>query len=130
MKFLQMTVPRDQGVSMTKPLDSGSARHLSQLVIDSDSQDIERTRAQKAYRLNVLQIPTLRLLGLSLLGIGALLHNLFLREPFSWASFVQLATILILYPLCSWLTLYLFFARVKTFNLGCFSSCSIYSSMC
>jgi two-component system, cell cycle sensor histidine kinase and response regulator CckA len=120
MKFLQMTVPMDQGVSMTKPLDSGSARHLSQLVIDSDSQDIERTRAQKAYRLNVLQIPTLRLLGFSLLGIGALLHNLFLREPFSWASVVQLATILTLYPLCSWLTLYFFFARVKTFDLGSF----------
>jgi hypothetical protein len=73
----------DQGVSMTKPLDSGSARHLSQLVIDSAPQDVERTRAQKAYRLNVLQIPTLRLLGFSLLGIGALLHNLFLHEPFS-----------------------------------------------
>jgi two-component system cell cycle sensor histidine kinase/response regulator CckA len=110
----------DQGVSMTKPLDSRSARHLSQLVIDSDPQDIERTRTQKAYRLNVLQIPTLRLLGFSLLGIGALLHNLFLLEPFSWASVVQLATILILYPLFSWLILYLFFERVKTFNLASF----------
>src|SRR5215510_13892314 len=86
---------------MTKPLDFRSARPLSPLVIDSDPQDIERTRAQKAYRLNVLQIPILRLLGFSLLGIGALLHNLFLLEPFSWASLRLLATILILYPLFS-----------------------------
>jgi two-component system, cell cycle sensor histidine kinase and response regulator CckA len=105
---------------MTKPLDFRSARPLSPLVIDSDPQDIGRTRAQKAYRLNVLQIPTLRLLGFSLLGIGALLHNLFLLEPFSWASLRLLATILILYPLFSWLILYLFFERMKLFNLGSF----------
>src|SRR5919202_7039565 len=103
MTCLQMTAPIDQGVSMTKPLDSGSARRLSPLVIDSDPQDIERTRAQRAYRLKVLQVPTLRLLGFSLLGIGALLHNLFLREPFSWASVAQLTAVLILYPVCSWL---------------------------
>jgi PAS domain S-box-containing protein len=110
--------PLDQGVSMTQPLDDRSARHRSPLVIDSDPQVLARTRAQKAYRLNVLQIPTLRLLGFSLLGLGALLHNLFLLEPFSWVSVVHLATLLILYPLLSWLIIYLFFERVKLLNLG------------
>ncbi|HEX9871458.1 MAG TPA: PAS domain S-box protein [Candidatus Tectomicrobia bacterium] len=106
---------------MTTPLDDRSARHRSPLIIASDPQDLARTRAQKAYRLNVLQIPALRLLGFSLLGLGALLHNLFLLEPFSWASVVHLVAILILYPLLSWLILYLFFERVKALNLGsCF----------
>src|SRR5215510_7438838 len=105
---------------MTKPLDFRSARPLSPLIIDSDPQDIERTRAQKAYRLNVLQIPSLRLLGFSLLGIGALLHNRFLLEPSSWASFLQLTTVLILYSLFSWLVLVLFFKRAKSVNLGSF----------
>jgi PAS domain S-box-containing protein len=110
----------DQDASMTKPMDYRSARHRSHLVIDSDPQDLERTRAQKAYRLNVLQIPSLRLLGFSLLGIGALLHNRFLLEPFSRASFLQLAMLLIFYSLFSWIVLFIFFNHVKSFNIGSF----------
>jgi hypothetical protein len=60
----------------------------SQLIIALDPEEIERSKEQKVYHLNVIQIPILRLLGFCLLTICLLFHNLFLLKSFSWLSFL------------------------------------------
>ena len=57
------------------------------LGIDLDPEEIERKKAQRRYYLNVVQIPTLRILGFSLLAICILLHNLLLLKTFSLDEF-------------------------------------------
>ena len=54
-----------------------------QLVIDLDPHEIERKKAQRLYRLNVVKIPTLRILGFFLLTICIFFHNLFIFESSS-----------------------------------------------
>ena len=54
-----------------------------QLVIDLDPHEIERKKAQRLYRLNVVQIPTLRILGFFLLTVCIFFHNLFIFESSS-----------------------------------------------
>ncbi|HEV8713437.1 MAG TPA: PAS domain-containing sensor histidine kinase [Candidatus Binatia bacterium] len=93
---------------------------LSQLAIDLDPQDRERKKAQRVYRLNVIQIPLLRLFGFGLVLLGVLLHNLLLSPSFSWPSFVHLVLIVATYALLSWLLLYLLYPRVKLFDVGVF----------
>jgi PAS domain S-box-containing protein len=93
----------------------GDPTHLA---IDLDPEEIERKKAQRLYRLNVIQIPTLRVLGFCLLAIGILFHNLFLLKSFSWFNFFEIASALLLYSVISWIALYLFFETIKQFDIG------------
>jgi PAS domain S-box-containing protein len=88
------------------------------LIIDLDPEEIERKKAQRLYRFNVFQIPTLRALGFCLLSIAIFFHNLFLLKSFSWISFFEISSILISYSLISWLILYLFFETTKRFDIA------------
>jgi PAS domain S-box-containing protein len=93
----------------------------SKLAIDLDPQEIECKKAQRTYYLNVIQFPILRILGFLLIIIYILLNNVFLLKQFSWIDFSSITVFLLLYSLISWLTLYIFFERVKFFDLGiCF----------
>ena len=58
-----------------------------QLVIDLDPNEIERKKAQRLYRLNVVQIPTLRILGFCLLTFCIFFHNLFILKSSSAKHF-------------------------------------------
>jgi signal transduction histidine kinase len=42
-----------------------------------DPLEAERSKAERAWQLNVVQIPALRLIGLSLVVVGVPLHNRF-----------------------------------------------------
>ena len=88
------------------------------LGIDLDPEEIERKKAQRRYYLNVVQIPTLRILGFSLLAICFLLHNLLLLKTFSLASFIHLVSIVIFYCVSSWLFLYYFFESIKKIDIA------------
>jgi PAS domain S-box-containing protein len=105
---------------MTIQLTELARDDLSQLALDLDPQDREQKKAQRVYRLNVRQIPLLRLFGFGLVLLGVLLHNLFLSHSFSWPSFVHLVLIVVSYTLLSWLLLSLLYARVKLLDVGVF----------
>ncbi|MGH8066135.1 MAG: PAS domain S-box protein [Candidatus Entotheonellia bacterium] len=90
----------------------------TRLVIDLDSEEIERGKAQRLYRLNVIQIPTLRVLGFCLLALCLLLHNFFLLKSFSWTIFFEIVSIVISYSLASWLVLYFLFEKIQKFDIG------------
>jgi len=103
---------------MAKRLKRGAQNDSTRLVIDLDPEEIERKKAQRLYHLNVVQIPTLRALGFSLLAICILIHNLLLLKAFSWTSFLEIVTAVLLYSLISWIILYYFFERLKTFDIA------------
>jgi PAS domain S-box-containing protein len=90
------------------------------LAIDLNPQEIDRKKAQRTYHLNVIQFPILRLLGFLLIIMYILLHNVFLSKTFSWMDFSSITAFLFIYSLISWLILYIFFERVKLFDLGIF----------
>lgn len=86
--------------------------------IDLDSSEAKRKKELRRYRLNVIQTPRLRLLGLCLIILLAFFHNLFILKSFSWTHFSLLTAILIGYALFSWLILRLFFSSIKRIDLG------------
>jgi PAS domain S-box-containing protein len=88
------------------------------LIIALDPEAIERGKAQRAYHLNVIQVPTLRLLGFCLLAICILFHNLFLLKSFSWLGFLWFTSVIIGYALISWVILYIFFDKPRKYDLG------------
>jgi PAS domain S-box-containing protein len=92
------------------------------LVIDLDPQEIERKRAWRIYRLNVLQIPVLRLAGFLLVGSGVLLYYFSLPEAaqWTWLSLLEVPLFLVAYALLSWLILAWYFTKIRLFDLGNF----------
>ena len=86
------------------------------LVIDSAPDEIELKKAQRAYRLNAVQILTLHILGFYLLTFCIFLQNLFILKSFSWPRFFEMASLVMSYSLSSWLILYSGFEKIKVFN--------------
>src|SRR5262249_34029968 len=93
---------------------------VSLLDIDLDPHQIARKRAERTYRLNVIEIPILRLIGFGLVAIGVFLNNRFLLHSFSWSQFLSLTVVFVAYALMSWLVLLLFYSKIKLFDLGVF----------
>lgn len=60
----------------------------------------------------------MRLLGFILLSVLVFLHNKFILGSFSWSGFFGITAAMLIYAVVSWLILYLFYERVKIFNLG------------
>jgi len=92
--------------------------HAGEVGIDLDVQEARRKKAQRAYQLNVIQIPTLRLLGFSIVTISVALHNLFILESFTWGRLAWLFAVLLAYSLLSWLTLYVLYGKTRRIDLG------------
>src|ERR1700754_1356475 len=84
-----------------------------ELVIDLDPQEIERKKAQRLYRLNVVKIPTLRILGFCLLTFCVFFHNLLILESSSQPRISVMASVVISYSLISWLVLYFYFEKIN-----------------
>jgi PAS domain S-box-containing protein len=98
-------------------VDTGR-NNIKGIQIDLDPLEARRKKRLRKYRLNVIQIPSLRLLGFAIIALFVLLHNIFILESFSWSRFFLLTIILFSYVLLSWLILYLFFSEVKAIDLG------------
>jgi PAS domain S-box-containing protein len=90
----------------------------TQLVIDLDPDEIERKKAQRLYHLNVVQIPTLRVLGFCLLTLCTFFHNLYILKSPTQPNIFVIASIVISYSLLSWLILYLWFDKIKKFDIS------------
>jgi PAS domain S-box-containing protein len=90
----------------------------SQLTIALDPEEIEYSKTQGVYHLNVIQIPALRLLGFCLLIVCIFFHNWFLLKSFSWTNFLAISSVMIGYALISWIILYVLFDKPRHHNLG------------
>jgi PAS domain S-box-containing protein len=98
-------------------LDPAAAQGVL-LDLELDPHELARKRAARAYRLNVLDIPRLRLLGFGLVALGVFLNNRFLLHSFSWPQFSLLTLGMGLYALGSWLALVRFYTRFTRVDLG------------
>ena len=76
--------------------------------------------AEKAYHLNVVQIPMLRILGFSVIALFVLLHHYYLSKTVSWLEFLEFVSVAFLYAAVSWAFLYGFFGKTGNFDLGFF----------
>jgi len=91
----------------------GSARERILL----EFEEASRNKYLKRYRLNVVQIPRIRALGLFLVLLLVLLHNACASQAFSWSPILKLAAIYLVYALGSWLLLILFFEKAGRIDL-------------
>lgn len=71
---------------MEQPGVSRSWEDSSHLVIDLDPHEAALKKAQRAYRLNAIHIPLLRLLGLSAVSLMVFLHELWVPQTGSGAN--------------------------------------------
>lgn len=82
-----------------------------------DPRETQRAKDKRAYQLNVIQIPLMRIVGFSLMSIVTLLYDLSLATPFPTSSFITLIGINLAYGLGSLVVTRLLYARVGTFDL-------------
>lgn len=90
----------------------------SQIQLDLNPFEAERKKALRRYRLNVIQMPILRLLGFSLVCLLVFLNNKFLLDSFSFGEFLKFLIIIYSYAVVSWVLLFFYFERFKRFDLG------------
>ena len=84
-----------------------------------DPEQAARRRLRLKLTGNIITIPTLRIIGFTLLAlVGVPLHNLFITHDFSFNTFFTFLIVVELYCTASWLVLYAYYERVKAINLG------------
>jgi signal transduction histidine kinase/ActR/RegA family two-component response regulator len=87
-----------------------------ELLFSLDPEQSRREQARRAYKLNVLQIPLMRIAGFVAMTLAALLYDLTL-PVFPSAAFAQLATINIGYGLLALLAVRALYDRIGRFDL-------------
>jgi signal transduction histidine kinase len=75
-------------------------------------------RAERDLRLNVLEIPQLRLLGFTLVAFAVLLHDRFVTPAVGLETALAAAALLVGYPLASWGLLWALSRRVPASDVG------------
>ena len=80
-------------------------------------EEAAERQKRKRYRLNVIQIPSLRFIGFPLLLLLVILNNLYLGI-LSWQGILPFLTIFGIYAVGSWLVLYLFYEKSSKIDLG------------
>jgi len=88
------------------------------LTIDLSAEEARQRKRDKLYRLNAVEIPSLRVVGFAILLLLVLLHNtLILRSP-DWPGFWEISAGLAVYCFASWLLLYFFYGKIRAIDLG------------
>jgi signal transduction histidine kinase/ActR/RegA family two-component response regulator len=80
--------------------------------------EIQRRMPGNNYRLNVVQIPLLRGLGLAILCAYVLLYDLLIAPAFSWSRYLAFVAIFAAYCTGSWLILRTGYGKVKHVDLS------------
>jgi signal transduction histidine kinase/AmiR/NasT family two-component response regulator len=80
--------------------------------------EIQRRTPGDNYRLNVIQIPFLRGLGLSILCVYVLLYDLLIAPPFFWSRYLSFVAIFATYCIGSWLILRKGYRKIKPIDLS------------
>ena len=75
-------------------------------------------RAQRLRRLNTVEIPALRLVGMALLAVCVLLHNRFVLGDVALAASVGVTVFLLGYSALAWLALWRWWGRLGAVDLG------------
>src|SRR5262249_59985087 len=83
-----------------------------------DPEEAERSKTERAWQLNAVQIPALRLVGLALVSLGVFLHNRFVLGTAAWPETVRFVALAGVYGLGSWLVLYRWYGRARAVDLG------------
>src|SRR5438132_1398177 len=83
-----------------------------------DQIEIHRRVPGDNYRLNVIQIPLLRGLGLAILCVYVLLYDLLIAPPFSWSRYIPFVAIFAIYGMGSWLILRKGYEKAKPVDLS------------
>lgn len=97
------------------PVNSGRIRSDK---IDLEPFAVDQKKASRNFRMHVIEIPMLRLLGMVLVCIGVLLHNIYLLRSFSYSDWIELVVLLIGYSIVSWLALYFLWERTSSVDLS------------
>jgi signal transduction histidine kinase len=95
-------------------------REKSSIQLEIDPEKAEKYKARRQYRLHVVEIPALRLLGFGFICFFVFLHNRYIQNHFSWQDFGSLLIIVSSYTLLSWLALFCLFEKVRRVHLGVF----------
>src|SRR5215468_2563726 len=102
---MQSEPPKGLAMPLLQRLTASFSAPAAPPRIYLDPADAARAQAQRAYRLHVFQIPRLRMLGLSLVALFVLLHNLFvLPTPAAWGYLWRVLVLFALYIGVSWLS--------------------------
>ena len=82
-------------------------------LLELDPVEAKRKKARRSYRLNVIQIPTLRLLGFTFISFLVFLNNKYILGLSPWYNYFNLYVIVFFYLLFSWVILYFFFDKIR-----------------
>ena len=86
--------------------------------IDLDPDEARRKREQRNRHFNVVQVPLLRVFGLSLLTLLVAVHNRLFLPSYSRAELLHFVLVLGVYAGLSWLALHVFYGRTGPLDLG------------
>ena len=86
--------------------------------VDVDPSVAEQHQAARRYRLNVVRIPSLRLVGFSFVLLFVVLYDRFVAHSHSVATLAALGALFFAYCTLSWLALRLFYARLERVDLA------------
>ena len=75
------------------------------MVIDLDPSAAERRKEARRQRLNMVRIPTLRLVGFCFVSLFVFLYNYFVVERVEWKTFAVLTAGFLGYCAASWAAL-------------------------
>jgi two-component system, sensor histidine kinase len=84
-----------------------------------DPEKTERDKRAREHHFHVVDVPRLRVLGMAMLALLVVFHEVFSTGATNWALPVRIAAVLSVYAVASWAVLYFFFDAAKpALNLG------------
>ena len=88
----------------------------SSFLLDPEQTENEKRRRERHF--HVVEVPRLRILGLVILTVLVVFHEVFSTGETNWRLPITIGASLLVYGLASWAVLYLWFERARPFNLG------------
>ncbi len=83
-----------------------------------DPERTEREKQRRERRFHVIDVPRLRLLGMVIITLLVILHEVFSTGEPDWRLPATVGAVLLVYALASWAALWLFFEKARPLNLG------------
>lgn len=91
---------------------------VSSVVLELDPLKAKAAKDRRVYRLNVVEMPVLRIIGFTLLGMLVWLHNVYILGTTPWGETGRFLVLALIYAFLSWVVLRLWFKKVKRVHLG------------
>ena len=88
----------------------------SSFLLDPDKTEREKRLRERHF--HVIEVPRLRILGLVILTLLVIFHEVFSTGETNWRLPITIGAVLLVYSLASWAVLYLFFEKIRQVNLG------------